>query len=257
MSLLCKKYRYFLTAFLAVSCSFCVAQSPETVTVEFAQGSNVSINNFTDVFDQVVILPQYNDTPSDFAGSMSGVSLMREMVEYDYTSAPKPTALGGRTFPFRWDTSMRYFKPSGINFNWTTKTNVATPYDNLNVGNANYSQLQYQDNNWYASSYQLYWNNIQNDFMSIFFPEDFIPWIVGFLSVYNNLPTTADVTYTLPPIFGFNTGLSYTIPFGQILQNSGQFSFLSSVFTVIRAMLGFCYYATLIFIVLRCVFLYT
>lgn len=223
-----------------------IVNSPE-VTVDWVDLLNAGQGNTDLMAPSNTYDPVYNDQ-----AQASGISQGYATFSYD-PSAPNIVTNPGRA-PW-WVNKFRYFTfttPSQLD---TVTRIVHNPnMGNQQVGNyQNTGNFEVRDYTMYYSStgMSLKWSTLRSDVLSAFFSVDTFNIFAELLDVWNNAPLGADFTYTLPSIFGFDSGIEISVPLYSVVNGTGDYSVFSSIFVVTRAFLGVVYYGTVASLILN------
>ena len=241
---------YFL--FLAASCFFFASPvaNAETFDVNIVNTPKITVDwdDFLNAgqanSDLSAPSSTYDPVYSSDALS-SGISEANSLFGYDPT-APSILLSPGRQ-PW-WNNKFRYFtfgNPTLMHN--STQQGYRPNINNLQAGNyTNNGSFYVQDYTMYYSSsnLSLKWSTLQSDILSAFFSVDTFNFLADLLTVWNNAPLGSDFTYTLPSIFGFDSGIEISVPLYSIVNGSGDYSVFNSIFVVTRAFLGVVYYGT-------------
>ena len=100
------------------------------------------------------------------------------------------------------------------------------------------------------------YTNFKNDLVSALIGTQNFEFLVRLIAALNTTPTAVNFTYTVPSIFGFDTGFVISIPFNDILHGSGDWYSFATVINLFRSMLSFSYYTGVVFFIIRCVFIH-
>lgn len=100
------------------------------------------------------------------------------------------------------------------------------------------------------------WTTFKNDIIGALIGSDNFQFFVRFAQALAAAPSVANYTYTVPAVFGFDSGFTFTIPFNDVLYGSGNWASFSTVISFFRYFLSLIYYTTVAFCVVNCVFKY-
>lgn len=215
----------------------------QNITVEIAPNQSVTVSPsdsfFDGAFNTGVMLsttPWTGSPVADDSSIDSGFQTFQSYSNYDFERSV-PSLYGvtasQQVSMFR---PTRYLKVGMTNFN-TTAQHPKAPTDNYGT--------QYQMdfiNYLYYPSVTFNYPLFAFELTTAVFGADDLKWFVDFLRLLANLPTGSDFTYTVPSLFGFDTGFTFTVPLSSLLAGAGQWSNFSMIFDLIRAIFGFCYY---------------
>lgn len=224
-----------------------VVNSPE-ITIDWddllnAGANNSPVNNPDDSFD-----PTINGTTAQ----NGGISDANSLFGYNPT-APTINTSPGRS-PW-WVGKFRYFTFQTLNQINTKPGTASKPnVSNLQAGTyTNNGTISTSDYTMYYSSSRISfnWSTLRSDVLGAFFSSDVLNYLNELINVWNNAPTGADFTYTLPDIFGFDTGIEIEVPLYSVANGVGDYSIFSAIFSVIRAFLGVVYYGTVISLIIK------
>lgn len=96
----------------------------------------------------------------------------------------------------------------------------------------------------------------RSDLLTALIGQDNFNFFVRLLNTLNTTVTSTNFSYTVPSIFGFDTGFVIDIPFNDILHGTGDWYGFASLINFFRSMCSFCYYLAVIIIIVRCIFVY-
>lgn len=253
------KYQFCLCVLLVASffLSLPVASAQETITVEIAPNQSVNANvDFEPFWNQEFLKTDAQwtaDAPTDAANTIeSGTDSFNDIGYFDAPkSAPPMLPINGASDILRNKT--RYIGLSLVRFA-TYEREVQTPYKNY--GN-NTDEKKINFTNWLAYPqisfrYEVFYTDLS---VAVLGSQNY-EWLKSFLNTLAALPTGADFTYSVPAIFGFDSGFVINVPLNSILSGSGEWAYFAIIFQVIRAIFGVCYYTSCFVLIVRCLAFY-
>lgn len=226
-----------------------VVNSPE-ITIDWddflnAGSNNSPVSNPDDSFDPTTVGTNAQN---------GGISDANNLFGYNPTAPTINTAPGRSPW---WVGKFRYFTfQTPDQFYPTIRTADKPNVANLQSGNyTNNGSINVYDYTMYYSSSRISfnWSTLRSDVLSAFFSGDILNYLNELINVWNNAPTGADFTYTLPDIFGFDTGIEIEVPLYSVANGVGDYSVFTAIFAVIRAFLGVVYYGTVTSLIIKSV----
>ena len=168
-------------------------------------------------------------------------------------SGRNPLGLTGyRYFQFGvsdWRTRQTFSKSvtaSPLQQNWGTST------ENYNVSLNDKSVIPN-----YANKNSLFnFTNFKNDILTALIGTQNFDFITRLIQILNTTPSSTNFTYTVPAIFGFNAGIVINIPFNDILHGTGDWYQFSNIISYFRSLLSILYYLAVVWVIIRCIFIY-
>lgn len=99
-------------------------------------------------------------------------------------------------------------------------------------------------------------NQFKNDIILALVGSDNLNFYIRLFNMLNSVSASTNFVYSVPPLFGFDSGFVIDIPLHDILHGSGEWSNLASVITLFRSMVSLVYYLTVVYVIWRCLFIH-
>ena len=252
------RFNAFLILFLGASCFSSVLLADEVYTVQIPGSPSVTVDwlslmqegqdNRTPSPEQTGIEAQL-DTNLNIG---SGYSSTLNNRGYDYEAPAQRSITAGRMPWYQLRTT--YILLSNAQQFTSTKQNYQVP----TPGGDDEEDITKKEENWlwYYNTVTFNWSLFRTKLIQGLFGADNLQWFSDVLTTLWRTPTGSDFSYNVPEIFGFDSGLSVTVPLYTILNGGGDYYIFSTIFTLIRAFFGFVYWTAFFGIILRVVCFY-
>lgn len=99
-------------------------------------------------------------------------------------------------------------------------------------------------------------NQFKTDILAALLGSDNLNFFIRLFDTINSVSASTNFVYSVPPIFGFDSGFVLDIPLHDILHGSGDWTNLSSIISLFRSMMSLVYYMTVVYFICRCVFIH-